>query len=270
MPAALPKTNELMDRIVDLPDGGGGNTFEIQRLKSDIGKLLKVEAASSYMLEGILYAKLRDAAASRNAHERSVRLSVSASKLWNYSASMASLAHYAEARDQVARLLALGYTQSHYVKSLLWLSLVTLDFSGFDQSYQRYAHLADDAGHQGTVGHMKLHADTIADFVAAFPEVRPDLDRLYFHVQSVLEDEQTSISIHWLNVKEDNFMGQRVLHLDYSIEAEVDSVIRLNEALLNKVSMDDSLEHWDSVIASFVPSQPDDEQQGAIGYASNA
>ena len=268
MQAPALKTNEILDSLGALPQGSQAGDFLVRKVQAEIDKLRKVNAADGYMLEGILCAFLRDFDGCREAHNKSMRLEPAQdSILWNYLASLASFAKYSEACYIASMLLSKGYSESRHVKSALWLSLVTLDLDAFNQWCRDFSHKLDDPLLQEVLDEMKSTADAVTKYTDAFPSVINDLDRLYGYVESILD--QRGDLLVGVKAKESNFYGQRVLHIDYMIDAESKTIIDMNSSLLERASVDDDFDNWDSLIASFVQVVPGSTGQGKVEYAGN-
>lgn len=269
MPAPALKTSELMQAVlaVDGKTSREGD-FSVRKLRKEVDSVRKYEPATAYMLDGILSARLREYSNSRKAHEASVKLAPSDDTLlWNYSASMTSFARYHEALPLVQRLVDMGYGNLDYLKSLLWLSLVSLDIESLKDSLVKIQRFNHDLVKilEGT--DMESSYMTFQQYIADFPSVEKDLKRVFAHVQSVLE-EQSHVAVR-LDIRENEFYKQRVLHLQYLVESDDNSnVLALNDALLQKVSSDESIQCWDTLIPTFVFSEKIGDE-GVVEYAHN-
>lgn len=268
MPAPARKTNEIMESLAALPRDVGPRDFLVMQVQREIDKLKKVDAPSAWMLQGILRASLYDLEGAKAAHELSVQLSPGDSGvMWNEVASLCALSRFVEARGKVGKMLAAGYIEPKYIQSALWLCLVTLETRQFLGLYSDYAGLIQEPNSKGVAEEMKQYADVIHAFVTDFPDTYRDLNCVYSHVQSTLEKFKESIV--GFEAKVDNFYGQRVLHIEYWVESASAVVIGMNDALLDSMSTDESFEHWDSLIASFIHVEPE-SQQGKVAYADHA
>ncbi|MCL4525144.1 MAG: hypothetical protein M1492_01365 [Gammaproteobacteria bacterium] len=76
MPQPASKSNEIVDKINGMVlRGVRSNELEIQRLRREIEKVRRIDAAEGFMLEGMLAVFLHDADAVKSAYEKSVRRS---------------------------------------------------------------------------------------------------------------------------------------------------------------------------------------------------
>lgn len=267
-PVPARKTNEIIERLSALPPDAEPRDFAVRQIQREIDKLKKVDVAAAWMLQGMLCATLNDLEGSRDAHRRSVALGPGRSQLlWNESASLCSFSLLAEAREKVGKMLEAGYIETKYIESALWLCMVTLDVERFFHFLGDYADFVQEPDARDVIEEMKQNADVIGAFLSDFPSVRQDVGRLYAHVQSALEEYRQSVVT--FVAKEDNFYGQRVLHIDYFVESQAEVVMGMNDALLDKISEDDDFQHWDSIIASFVHVSEEKSQQGEVEYANH-
>ncbi|MBT2788047.1 MULTISPECIES: hypothetical protein [unclassified Halomonas] len=264
-------TNDVMDTIAALDvDRLSEGDFQVRLVRNEIKKVRKHAPAIAYMLDGILSARLNDYPTAKSHHERSVALAPSDKTiLWNYSASMTTLAHYEEASRIVQRLVELGHAGPQHLESLIWLSLTSLDTEALSYNVELVQKSGFEPSQMIESPELAHSLLTILNFTSDFPNVAPDLKRIYMHVQNVLESKSSIVM--GVYAEEDDFYHQRVLHIGYLVEAEQsDKIIALNDLLLEKISADEAIEHWDIVIPSFVLTKPDGETQGLVVYASNA
>ncbi|CAM9358301.1 unnamed protein product, partial [Ectocarpus sp. 12 AP-2014] len=132
----------------------------------------------------------------------------------------------------------------------------------------KIAGAADDLRASVDESELMKPIKVLQSFTNKHPEVRADLEKVYGHVQKVLEIRSKQIDV--VDVVEDNFYGQHVLHINYLVEeADVDSCIEMNNDLLERIVSDESFSHWDQLVASFVPGDIEANEQGANQYASN-
>lgn len=254
------KTNAIMERIQSLPAETGPNDFLVRSIQIDIQKVRQVDPAGSYMLDGMLNTALKRRDYAIAAHENSVRLAPSRDDvLWNYYASLGMLACYREAQAIAQRMVASGYISDTHIESALWSSLLVLDDAAFYACLKEYGYLVQGQDTQRGVDHMIQVADAIQRTKEREPGLSSDMERVWEHVQSTLrEHDQTMVNFA---AREIDFYGQSTLHLEYPIEASINRIMILNDALLKKISSDESIHHWDSVIATFVHAEIDNEEK---------
>lgn len=269
MSAPVPQTKsaEIMDLINDLPAQIDPGSTNVRGIRLQLANLRKIDAASSYMVEGILFAKLGNLSGATSAHEKSLRLLPQDQiHIWNYTISLTKLSQFRNARDISEKLIGAGVSNANYIKGILWLSLISLDVERFDNNFRQVADRLSSKSDYVGAEDMRLNADIIRGFMEKNNDLKIDLDRVYSHVQSLLSAYRIIPS--GIDAEVDNFYGQEVIHINYAIGTSAKDAKELNTLLLDKITEDDQLTYWDKIIANFVY-RPKEEKE-TVGYASNA
>lgn len=278
MASPLLNSNELLKKIELVADFDSDqkqpNSLAVRRLRSEIEKIRAHDASSSYMLDGILDAQLGDIDRAKSNHEKALALEPSDyANNWNYSATLTKFSRFHEAYPIARRMLDIGHVTNDTFSSVAWLATVSLNIEGLSWSLDRFDKLT--LAHSDSNNLVKLMANALnlnsllLKHTDREPELLADLERVYGHVQAVLESSLMGVDI--VNAAEDNFYGQSVLHLNYVLKtSDSENCIAMNETLLERIVADEELIHWDRLIASFVPSNDDANEQGAEVYAGNA
>ncbi len=170
-------------------------------------------------------------------------------------------------------MLEAGHLTDDTHCSSVWLAMVSLNIEGLEWSIEKIGKSKLDPSNSTNLRELMddavEHLRILKKFTHNQPVLRADLNRVYEHVQVVLESNQ--ILIDNVDVTEDNFYGQTVLHLNYAIKSTaVEKCVHMNDELLERIVADEDLVHWDQLVASFVPGDDDTNEQGAEVYAGNA
>ncbi|SDI30661.1 hypothetical protein SAMN04487867_104197 [Vreelandella titanicae] len=273
MPSPALNSNQLLEKVRQVASLEESQkhekSFAVRMLRADIAKLKSHDAAAAYMLDGILYAQLGDISNTKANHDRALAIKPNDFPInWNYSASLSKFARYHESLLIVRHILEVGHVSVDMLTSAIWLSLVTLNVSELSWALSQATKSAHQLKDPIDESDLMKPIKALQSYVEKHPEARVGLEKVYCHVQKVLESRRKQIDV--VDVVEDHFYGQHVLHITYLVEeTDVDSCIEMNDDLLERIVSDESFSHWDQLVASFVPGGIDANEQGANQYASN-
>ncbi|MDT8895621.1 hypothetical protein RSO41_13265 [Halomonas sp. I1] len=244
-------TQNVTDRIFSLPEGEGWGSFRVRSIQKEIDSIQKEDAAIGFMLTGILSAKLRDYRSVVSFFSKAERIApTDDAMLWNYAAALNLLAQYDEAGKIFERLLDTGNVNAINIKAALWANGSALNLEAFERIYNKYAQAVTDEVIMSIIEDLRASSSMVKGFMSQDSTLQADAQKMVQHLQSTLFDHKATLSS--ATPKIDNFYGQSVLHLYYGVNASVETVITLNDDLLERVSDDEAITHWDSIIPSFV------------------
>lgn len=248
------KTESLHKRLMATVERGTSITeFEILIFQREIDALKKVDHFNGLMLEGILYAIANNESDCEKAHRKSLNFAPGDPDAHcNYAVSLKKFLRYSDAAEHFyisfkasPKLLSVSYLLNMIIltgklnllpeiledckKERPIESILELPFM---EAAIEYAEIA---------GKLKLPTK---DLVAVSKKIEEIIKKRNLPIKSFAH-------------REGNFEGKPLLHAVYGVDADGETLYRMNEDLHDFIAEDLSIESWDRLSISFCRFQED-------------
>lgn len=249
MPVPNSKGVDITKRIEEISKRSEVSPFEVKSLQRDIEKLMAVDAAEAYMLSGMLAAMTGNRADAQALHEKSLRLKCDVVGLFNFGVSMKKVNNLSLAKELFARADALSpgdlQVASHRFQTMNFL----LDYEEFDGVMDNLQKAHPDLNAQ-EIPEVQV-AQGIIDKLSGVGVSLREYHRFGQHAEQALLD--FDLSATHIVQRLSSFDGVPHIYAEYHVEVNsADVLVGVNEALMDRIVGDESLENWDKVVINVV------------------
>lgn len=243
-------TNQIQEKVESLKVGRVNfDSIEVASLFREIKSLRKTNAADSFMLEGMLYAKAMMVERAIAAHEKSIELSNEAFHLGNYATSLVKLNKFIKGAEYREQLLSSGFINTESVRSAVWVNAALLRFRRAQAVIEKYGSSEWFDREVAPSDYYYELKKLIPEFLMFASNNNLSLDQIELigeHLASVLATTESVARLSTIEMRD--FYGKPFISILHFVNAPPEEVHQLNMRLVDLISADDRIECWDRVI----------------------
>jgi tetratricopeptide (TPR) repeat protein len=252
MPAPQLATASITDRIQALSDQESIRPFDVKAIERDIERLKAVSAAEAFMLSGMLYASLGDYEASKDMHQKSLRLSMNEVGLVNYGISLRKLGRLKEAKVSFLKALARSPGSAAIFEKVIQTSTFICDYEDLESLVSSFVK-ANPSFDLQSIECMR-NAESIVSHLASLEIPLAEYKLVgEFIEQAMLEFDLLSEII---NERLSSFDGSSHVYVEVPLPVKsAGQLVAINDRVAELVLSCDEISSWDKLVVNFVDSR---------------
>lgn len=248
---ALPQTkaNSLHDRIFAAVERGTPITqIEIKSFERDISDIKKVNRALGFMLEGILYAVLKNEPASITAHKQSIAAAPHHADIRrNYGVSLKRFLRYEEAFEQFCIAFDFSPRSLSALEAMLHTLLIIGRLDKLPYIVSECKNKSADLNFEELP--VMKSATIYAENIEHLNISQREIQTVSLKVAEIAR--RRNIELSYFTQRLGSFGDRGILNVAYEVETDGETLFAMNEELHDFIAEDLTLESWDKLSFSF-------------------